>query len=157
MRTRLGSCQHEALTVTRSRPSQKNEQADVEQKNWSMVRPLVGYERYESASAYEALCARYEVSRLSGNFFQPSQKVVSKERVGGKVRQTEDQAKTPSQRVLDAEQGSDEIKGRLRQQDAPRNPIALLRQMQRLQAVLWKLAAGEPTEPETAQSAVVSS
>lgn len=50
-----------------------------------------------------------------------------------------------------------ESQARLRQQYATLNPVALLRQMQRLQAVLWKLAAGEPTEPETAQVGAASS
>jgi len=153
----LRYCQDEQLTFTRSRPYQKNDQAYVEQKNWSIVRQLVGYERYESLSAYEALCALYEVVRLYVNFFQPSMKLVSKERVGRKVKKTYDQARTPYQRVLESEQVSEEVKARLRQQYATLNPMALLRQMQRLQAVLWKLAAGEPGESETAQTAAVTS
>ncbi len=153
----LRYCQQEQLTFTRSRPYQKNDQAYVEQKNWTIVRQLVGYDRYESLSAYEALCTLYEVIRLYVNFFQPSLKLVSKEREGGKVRKRYDQAKTPYQRVLEAEQVSEPAKEKLRQQYAPLNPVALLRQMQRQQAVLWKLAAGEPTQAESAQSAVASS
>jgi hypothetical protein len=153
----LRYCQQEELTFTRSRPYKKNDQAYVEQKNWSIVRQLVGYERYESLSAYEALCALYEVVRLYTNFFQPSMKLVAKERVGGKVKKTYDQAKTPYQRVLESEQVSDAVKAGLRQQYATLNPVALLRQMQRLQTVLWKLAAGEPAEPETAQTGAASS
>jgi Integrase core domain len=153
----LRYCQDEQLTFTRSRPYKKNDQAYVEQKNWSIVRHLVGYERYESLSAYEALCALYEVVRLYVNFFQPSLKLVSKERVGSKVKKTYDRAKTPYQRALESEQVSEEDKARLRQQYATLNPLALLRQMQRLQAVLWKLAAGEPVESETAQTAAASS
>lgn len=53
----LRYCQDDQLTFTRSRPYKKNDQAYVEQKNWSIVRHLVGYERYESLSAYEALRA----------------------------------------------------------------------------------------------------
>jgi len=146
----LHYCQEEHLTFTRSRPYKKNDQAYVEQKNWSIVRQLVGYERYESASAFEALCALYEVVRLYINFFQPSMKLVSKEREGSKVKKRYDQAKTPYQRVLESEQVSEEVKARLRQQYGLLNPMALLRQMQRLQSVLWKLAAGESTEPESA-------
>jgi hypothetical protein len=152
----LRYCQDEQLTFTRSRPYKKNDQAYVEQKNWSIVRQLVGYERYESAAAFEALSALYEVVRLYINFFQPSMKLVSKEREGSKVKKRYDQAKTPYQRVLEAEQVSEEVKARLRQQYAPLNPVALLCQMQRLQSVLWKLAAGEPTEQESAQVAASS-
>jgi len=153
----LRYCQDEHLTFTRSRPYKKNDQAYVEQKNWSIVRQLVGYERYESLSAYEALQALYDVVRLYTNFFQPSLKLVSKERVGSRVKKKYDLARTPYQRVLDAEQVSEEVKVSLRQQYATLNPVALLRHMQRLQAVFWKLAVGEPAEPETAQVEAASS
>ena len=153
----LRYCQQEQLTFTRARPYKKNDQAYVEQKNWTIVRQLVGYDRLESLSAYEALGALYEVIRLYVNFFQPSMKLVSKAREGSKVKKKYDQAKTPYQRVLEAEQVSEEVKARLRQQYATLNPMALLRQMQRLQSVLWKLAAGEPTETEAAQPAMASS
>jgi len=153
----LRYCQNEQLTFTRSRPYKKNDQAYVEQKNWSIVRQLVGYERYESAAAFEALCALYEVVRLYINFFQPSMKLVSKERQGSKVKKRYDKAKTPYQRVLESDQVTEEVKARLRQQYAPLNPLALLRQMQGLQALLWKLTAREPTEQETAQVGVASS
>ncbi len=63
-----------------SRPSKKNDQAHVEQKNWSIVRQLVGYDRYEGDQACEALAALSQVVRLSTNFFQPSMKLGSLER-----------------------------------------------------------------------------
>lgn len=129
----------------------------MEQKNWSIVRQLVGYERDESLSAYEALQALYDVVRLYTNFFQPSLKLVSKERVGSRVKKKYDLARTPYQRVLDAAQVSEEIKVILRQQYATLNPVALLRHMQRLQTVFWKLAVGDPVEPETAQVSAASS
>jgi hypothetical protein len=118
----------------------------VEQKNWSIVRQLVGYERYETASACDALQALYEVVRLYTNFFQPSLKLVAKERVGSK-------AKTPYQRVLESGEVTDAVKASLRQQYASLNPVALLRQMQRLQGVLWKLAAAEPPAQDRVQPA----
>ncbi len=92
----LRYCQDEQLTFTRSRPYKKNDQAYVEQKNWSIVRQLVGYERYESASAYQALQALYEVIRLYINFFQPSMKLVAKERVESRVKKTYDQPRRPT-------------------------------------------------------------
>ncbi len=153
----LRYCQDQQLTFTRSRPYKKNDQAYVEQKNWSIVRQLVGYERYESLSAYEALQALYQVVRLYVNFFQPSMKLLTKEREGSKVKKTYDPAKTPYQRVLDAAQVSEEVKASLRQQYATLNPVALLRHMQRLQAVFWQWAVGEPVEPETAQVQAASS
>lgn len=153
----LRYCQQEQLTFTRSRPYQKNDQAYVEQKNWTIVRQLVGYDRFESWAAYQALGNLYEVIRLYVNFFQPSMKLVDKQREGSKVKKTYDQAKTPYQRVLEAEQVGEAAKEKLRQQYATLNPMALLRQMQRLQEVLWKLVACEPTEAETPQTTLASS
>lgn len=66
----LRYCQQEQITFTRSRPYKKNDQAHVEQKNWSIVRQLVGYDRYEDQPACDALAALYEMVRLYTNFFQ---------------------------------------------------------------------------------------
>jgi hypothetical protein len=80
----LRYCQEQELTFTRSRPYKKNDQAYVEQKNWSIVRQLVGYERYESTSACEALAALYEVVRLYVNFFQPHHLIEGSQRLTGR-------------------------------------------------------------------------
>ncbi len=138
----LRYCQQEHLTFTRSRPYKKNDQAYVEQKNWSIVRHLVGYGRYEGMAACEALGRLYEVVRLYVNFCQPSMKLVSKERVGGKVKKRYDAATTPYQRVLDSPQVTDEVKAALRLLDLTLNPVALLRQIHRAQETLWQLAVG---------------
>jgi len=141
----LRYCQQEHLTFTRSRPYKKNDQAYVEQKNWSIVRQLVGYDRYEGQQACDALQRLYEVVRLYTNVFQPSMKLVSKERIGAKVKKKYDAAKTPYQRVLASEQGTEEVKAALRQEYLTLNPVTLLRQIRQQQAVLWKLAVGEAT------------
>ena len=73
-------CTQEELTFTRSRPYWKNDQAHVEQKNWSVVRKLVGYGRYESEAALAQLNRVYELLRIWTNFWQPSLKLVAKER-----------------------------------------------------------------------------
>jgi hypothetical protein len=148
----LRYCQAEQLTFTRSRPYKKNDQAYVEQKNWSIVRHLVGYGRYEGTAACEALERLYEVVRLYVNFFQPSMKLVSKERVGGKVRKRYDAATTPYQRVLDSPQIADEVKAALRQQYLTLNPVALLRQIHRAQETLWQLAVGMAVCEQAAQA-----
>ncbi len=87
------------ITFTRGRPYKKNDQAHVEQKNWSVVRRVVGYRRYTSRAAYEHLVQLYELLRLYVNFFQPIRKLVSKERVGAKVIKRYDEAATPYQRL----------------------------------------------------------
>ena len=146
----LRYCQDEQLTFTRSRPYKKNDQAYVEQKNWSIVRQLVGYGRYEGEAAYEALQRLYELVRLYTNFFQPSLKLRSKERVGGKVKKKYDAATTPYQRVLASEQVPQQAKAALQQEYLTLNPVALLHQIRQQQAVLWKLAVGEAALPAVA-------
>jgi predicted DNA-binding transcriptional regulator AlpA len=95
-------CTQEQLTFTRSRPYWKNDQAHVEQKNWSVVRRLVGYGRYESQTALVQLNRVYDLLRIWTNCWQPSLKLVAKERDGvtGKSRKRYDDAKTPYRRLL---------------------------------------------------------
>ncbi len=130
-------CEQEGLTFTRSRPYQKNDQAHVEQKNWSIVRHFVGYDRLEGAADYHALAALYQPLRLYVNFFQPVQKLVSKERVGGQARKHYDRAKTPYQRVLEDAHVSEQAKQGLRKLYLTLNPADLLRQIEKRQNELW--------------------
>ena len=94
-------CQRNGITFTRSRPYKKNDNAHVEQKNWSVVRRLVGYDRY---STQAALIRLQEVHRLAShymNFFQPTMKLQHKSRTGARVHKVYDTAKTPYQRLLE--------------------------------------------------------
>lgn len=76
----LRYCQTEQITFTRSRPSKKNDQAHIEQKNWTVG--YVGYDRFAGDAACAALNHLYRMVRLYVNFFQPVVKLVSKEREG---------------------------------------------------------------------------
>ncbi len=134
-------CEQEHITFTRCRPYKKNDQAYVEQKNWTAVRQFVGYDRYEGPAACAALNALYEPLRLYLNFFQPVMVLVEKIRDGAKVTKRYDAAQTPYQRVLAAPDVPEEAKERLRQLYLTLNPAALLRQIQTRQAALWKLAS----------------
>ena len=73
-------CQRNGITFTRSRPYKKNDNAHVEQKNWSVLRRLVGYDRYTSGAALEHLGQLYQHLRLYANFFQPVMKLKHKSR-----------------------------------------------------------------------------
>src|SRR5262245_7360626 len=124
-------CTRERITFTRSRPYWKNDQAHVEQKNWSVVRKLVGYGRYESEAALAQLNRVYELLRIWTNFWQPSLKLVAKERDDrtGKTRKKYDTARTPYRRllasgVLDAAQ-----ERALAETFAAARPLALRRQL----------------------------
>jgi len=88
-------CRREGITFTRSRSYKKNDSCHVEQKNWSVVRRLIGYDRYNSRAALEALNRTYDLLRLYVNFFQPVMKLVAKTRHGAKVHKVYDTARTP--------------------------------------------------------------
>src|SRR6266699_5894735 len=88
------------ITFTRGRVGNKNDQAWVEQKNGSVVRQLVGYDRFEGQRAYRQLAELYRAVRLYVNYFQPSMKLVAKTRTGSRVRRRSGPAQTPFHRVL---------------------------------------------------------
>lgn len=132
-------CLTEQITFTRSRPYQKNDQAHVEQKNWSVVRHTIGYDRLESSDELTLLASIYTDLRLYINFFQPVLKLVAKERVDGKVKRSYDLAKTPFRRVLDLDSIPVEIKARLIAQSVRLNPVTLRNNIDAKVALLWKI------------------
>ena len=133
-------CEQEEFTFTRSRPYKKNDQAHVEQKNWSVVRRTVGYDRWESEEEYQLLQSIYASLRLYVNFFQPVLKLVRKERIGNRVIKHHDKAKTPYQRVLASEEISLEIKASLANKYIQLNPVQLRQDIDKKVAKLWKIS-----------------
>jgi len=96
-----GWCEQKKIQLTRGRPYKKDDNAHVEQKNWTHVRKLLGWERYDSRAAVEAINGLYRHElRLWLNLYLPSVKLVKKVRVGSKVRRVYDAAQTPLERVL---------------------------------------------------------
>lgn len=93
-------CKDHQIQFTRSRPYKKDDNAHVEQKNWTHVRKLFGYVRYDCQSALKAMNDLYQNElRLFQNLFQPSVKLLRKERVGSKLKRVYDKPKTPFERV----------------------------------------------------------
>lgn len=93
-------CQAEQIQFTRGRPYKKDDNAHVEQKNWTHVRKLMGYVRYDSPAALGAMNALYRHElRLFQNLFLPSVKLLRKVRVGARVRRVYDRPQTPLERV----------------------------------------------------------
>ena len=133
-------CLTEKITFTRSRPYQKNDQAHVEQKNWSVVRRLIGYDRFETEVEFLLLQSIYADLRLYANFFQPVLKLVSKEQVDKKLVKRYDRAATPFQRVLDAKDIPFETKARLTNLYVHLNPVQLRNSIDEKVAKLWKLS-----------------
>jgi len=135
-----GYCLKNKITFTRSRSYKKNDSCYVEQKNWSVVRRVIGYDRYNSKAAYQALEGIYMLLRLYVNFFQPVLKLVKKSRQGAKVHKTYDTAKTPYQRLLQSGALSEAKKAELASIYAALNPVTLLRQIRQAVEHLWTLA-----------------
>ncbi len=133
-------CLDEKITFTRSRPYQKNDQAHVEQKNWSVVRHIVGYDRWETEQELALLQSIYDDLRLYINFFQPSLKLIAKERLGNKTLKRYDTAKTPYQRILERQDISFEAKARLINLYLQLNPAELRRRIDQKIAKLWKIS-----------------
>ena len=132
-------CLSEQITFTRSRPYRKNDQAHVEQKNWSVVRHTVGYDRLETPSELELLHSIYSDLRLYINFFQPVLKLVGKDRIDGKTIRKYDRAKTPYRRVLNVEDLPFHLKARLSVQYMTLNPVSLRASIDQKVALLWKI------------------
>ncbi len=96
----VGYCEHHAIQFTRGRPYQKDDNAHIEQKNWTHVRKLLGYVRYDTPGAVAAMNVLYAQDlRLFQNLFLPSVKLVRKVRVGARIRRVYDRPQTPFERV----------------------------------------------------------
>lgn len=133
-------CLVEQITFTRSRPYKKNDQSYVEQKNWSVVRHTIGYDRFETDEEFDLLSSIYSYLRLYINFFQPVLKLISKGRVGDKFIKTYDQAKTPYQRIMARHDIPLETKARLTDLYVKLNPVVLRNSIDLKVAKLWKLS-----------------
>ncbi len=145
----LSFCENNKITFTRSRAYKKNDQAFVEEKNGSIVRRLIGYDRFEGEKAWEALANLYAILRLYINFFQPSLKLKSKERVGSKTIKKYETAKTPFQRTLDSSKISQEIKDKLNRQYRELDPLYLKAEISKLQQKFWAFAWKSPEDQST--------
>lgn len=132
-------CEQEHLTFTRSRPYWKNDQAHVEQKNWSVVRRLLGYDRYETEAARALLQRMYQWLRVWTNHWQPVLKLTGQERVGAKVRKQYDTARTPYRRVLACDGLAQDARARLEYEHAAYGPTTVWKEVETARAALWRL------------------
>jgi hypothetical protein len=132
-------CIQEQITFTRARPTRKNDSCFVEEKNYSVVRRNVGYRRYDTAQEQEALNELYGYLRLYTNYFLPTMKLVSKERIGSQVKKIYDKPTTPYKRVLASPDVNKSDKNRIRKIYGTLNPAQLKRNITRLQEKLLKI------------------
>lgn len=126
------------ITFTRSRAYRKNDQAHIEQKNWSTVRKIIGYRRLETEKQLVILNRIYQLLSDYLNFFIPTLKLVRKEHIGSQTKRIYDKPKTPYQRVLEHPGIPKDTKLALKSKYATLNPAALLREINNLVNKLLK-------------------
>lgn len=91
------------VEYTRSRSYQKNDNAHVEGKNWTHIRQYLGYQRFDDPKIVQMLNNVYtNYWSLFFNFFIPSSKIISKQRIGSKFIKKHDKPKTPADRLLES-------------------------------------------------------
>ena len=132
----LRYCDSEKITFTRGRAGKKNDNAYVEQKNWSVIRRAIGYYRYDTAEQLDLLNRLYAAMHYYVNFFIPMMKLKEKVRQGSKVKRVYDEPQTPYARVLACQDLSEERKSALRETYVMLNLIDLRRQLNELQAAI---------------------
>lgn len=114
------------IHFVRRRAYKKNDNAHVEQKNWTHVRELFGYERFDDPTLVPLMNEIYQAYWCPlQNYFTPSMKLIAKERIGGRVKKHYDEAKTPAQRLLNCSLVADVDKARIGSEVHSRNPIDL--------------------------------
>lgn len=121
-------CDGQRIQLTRGRPYKKDDNAHIEQKNWTHVRKLLGWERYDSRAAVEAINDMYRQElRLWMNLYLPSVKLMRKVRVGSKVHRVYSPAQTPFERVLASQQADPRQLAKLQKLHSMLDPFELAR------------------------------
>jgi hypothetical protein len=118
--------------MTRSRPYKKDDNAHVEQKNWTHIRQNFGYERHDNPEVVQPIntLAKGAYGQLL-NYFHASLKVERKERTEGRLKRIYGAAQTPLARVLASPEVTAQTKLRLQKEKARLNPFALKLQVDR--------------------------
>jgi len=125
-------CTSRKITFTRSRSGNKNDGAHVEQKNWTHVRQLVGYLRFDTETELELLNRIWALDGVFTNYLLAQQKLVEKHRHGAKVTKRYDRAQTPYARSSEHLEASDIAKARMDQTFATIHVAALSDEIERL-------------------------
>lgn len=119
-----------SVQFTRSRPYHKNDNAHVEEKNWTHIRQYLGYQRFDKQELVGLLNNLYTSEWNSYfNYFIPGIKLVEKYRDGSKIIKKYDKPKTPLQRIIESEYISEQVKDRLKEQFNNLNPFELQEKM----------------------------
>ena len=145
------------LDFSRSRPYKKNDNCLVEQKNNTHVRRLVGYLRYDTLEEMDLLNDLYRnEQRLFKNFFQPVIKLISKERICGKIHRRYDKPKTPFLRIMESPEVSKQKKEELEKIYLSLNPAHLKRQIDKKLDMLYRIYQQKSYSPKVDEKKKIS-
>ena len=135
-------CLQEQLTFTRGRAGRKNDNAYVEQKNWSVVRRAVGYHRYDTPEHLRLLNTLYALLHLYTNFFLPVMKLKEKVRLGSRTKRVYEDPQTPYARTLASPDVSESDKAELRDAYRFLDLVSLRTRIDEVQEMLLKSITG---------------
>ena len=128
----------QGVDVARGRSGRSNDQCHIEQKNHTFVRSLFGYARIEDPDLIPLMNEIYDIWGKLHNYFMPQMKLISKDRVGSKVKKKYDKPKTPFQRIMESDAYPEDQKEQLRKIKATLNPIELQAELQKKLAYFHK-------------------
>ena len=149
-----GYCRSRAIQFTRGRPYKKDDNAHIEQKNWTHVRRLLGYLRYDTEAARDALDDLYRGElRLFQNLFLPSVKLARKERIGSRLRRHYETPQTPFQRVVASSVADPERLAELQRWRETLDPFQLSQTIQAKRERIFQLST-EAVQGKRASSTV---
>lgn len=147
-------CRDENIEFTRSRPYMKKDNAHIEQKNWPLVRKILGYDRFDTLAQLNLINDLYDNElRLYLNFLQPTMKLAEKIRVGAKIKRKHDTPRTPYQRVLECPEAPEGKKEELRKLYATLDPVQLRKVIEKKIARIIKTVK-VPKCPDTSKNAL---
>lgn len=127
------------VQFTRSRPYRKNDNAHIEQKNWSFVRNLLGYDRFGKIEIVALLNDLYSNEwSLYQNYFCPTMKLLEKEKINSKYVKRYEKPKTAYQRLIDSDHLSKKMKMTLKNQFGNLNPFTLKKIIERKLKIIFK-------------------
>jgi len=136
-----GYCSRHRIQFTRGRPYKKDDNAHIEQKNWTHVRKIFGYLRFDSDTVLEKMNHLYSGDlRVYQNLFQPSTKLLRKTRVGSRLRRVYESPRTPLERVRDCSQANPKKLAQLNQAFLKQDPFELSRSIDQKLETLFRLA-----------------
>jgi hypothetical protein len=136
------------IQFTRGRPYKKDDNAHIEQKNWTHVRKIIGWDRFDTPEAVELLNDLYRNELgLMMNLFQPSVKLIRKERIGSRLRRLYDEPRTPLDRLRTCEGVNRTRVARLLRLRATTDPFLLARTIEEKLERLDRLATRVRSAP----------